>query len=191
MLKPVKAKQSGFTYFEAIIALIFIGIVAMLTLPGMIFTSSNSTALYRTKNMAAQIQEVSMGGRFGWSIMEKLKYVNKISSGNVNISLKPCTGQQASTCCTTMNPCYRFSDGGILRYDGYSNSAGGPGGIVYVNTMSYSYDPDGAGVIKPAELVYLHATGRIVSREVYWKDVIGSTNAGYKDPAYLKPWTKY
>src|SRR5438067_1451998 len=127
--------QSGYTFVEALLALIFTGLIAGLTIPGLIYVTRNNTGQARAKELAGEIQRAAINYHNEnpdiaptaltdvQAMTNGMKYVSTVSDANFSVDLQACNGRPV--CCEGQRPCYRFGDGGVVLYQDHI-SAGNP-----------------------------------------------------------------
>ncbi len=186
-------RTDGYNIFEVLLALSFVGLVTVMMMSGVIYSSNDNTALFKAKNICSQIKTAAFRYKQtepplatltapvsgivvapgGVEIMNRMNYVTKVNDNSITVDGEPCGFART---------CYKFADGGVLQMDQLQgNGVGVP--FDDDSYFQFNYDPDGEGAAAPINLILFYTTGRVTT--------LGAMNNNPAlDPGYVYSWTK-
>jgi Tfp pilus assembly protein PilE len=187
MTQSQSHRQTGYSIVELLFALTMIGIIAVLTIPSVIYRAENSNAMMQSKYMASELKRVAekymleetIAPASADNIANLLKYTRRVTT-NV-----PPLVTDAGVSCSNVSPCYKYPDGSVLVPQTTSLPVGG------WTMYTFHYDPDGrmAGLedLDGVELRIYYSIDRGLVR-ITTKGA--DTGSIADDPEYVHSWTK-
>ncbi len=175
-----RSSSQGFSLVEVLFALSLLGVLAVLTIPGVIYSTASNNALFKCKNVTAELLVATekrdrkstdlSTSTVPEQIANEMRYTAKVTSGKLVSS--------NSLPCSNANPCYRLPDGGVIRIGGWNMAS---------SIATFHYDPDAANPapydLPGVDLRLDYRTRRIATRDAF------DGTSGW-DPPYVRAWTR-
>ena len=167
--------KKGFTLAELLICLTILGVIATFTIPKVLQSQQNSKYTAMTKEVMGMVSGAFSAYQNANTVTATMHmsdltpYINYVSVQTTG-SIDTKYGATGSTSCSTLVPCLRMHNGGVMAY--YSGTGTGTNGNYFGGTAGnyyiyYFFDPDGTltssaqatGPGKRATMI-LYANGR-------------------------------
>lgn len=198
MLQPSKTTISvypGFTLAELLIALAILGVIATFTIPKVLNSSQSSEYNSKAKEAAAMVSHaLQMHRRAGrlsatttsHDLTQYLNYIRVVTNGELVDDVQT----YGNIACSTLRPCIRLHNGGVLLAQETYFDGEAPNHFIVFN-----FDPDGHETIPgssggPGKSVafLLYYNGRITTYANMYPNSTTSWGVYASNPDFDPPW---